>query len=709
MLVTHDINEVTLSNAGSTGEFRIRNSARAFSILSSSLYSNKKRAIIRELSTNALDSHVGAGKVDVPFEVHLPSVLEPWFSVRDFGLGLSGDQVTNIYTTYFESSKTDSNDYVGALGLGSKSPFSYTENFTVTAIKDGIQRIYSAFINEMGVPCIAEMGEELTDQVNGVEVKFSVTDRYDYNSFRYEAVEVFKWFKNKPTVTGVAFEHAQPEYKEQNIVPGVSVFADNSNSFALMGNIAYPLNNISEPEKHFGDLAQLLNCGLLIEFGIGDLDFAASREELSYVPFTIKNIKRKLEELNANLVLHFASRANDIADEWERAEFLYKGAATKLYKTAVQQYVTDTKFPLYDPKAYYGKKTFKYYTKDLLDRGISTTAFQIYGGSVRGKIGKGSEYVSGISKETLSIPVDSTVVIVLNDLKIGCDARARYHFVNHFDNKACSVYCISHNAEDVAARQVEYDKIISELHNPPYVVHASAMEKRIAQKREPLTNAGIAVLVEKASRGYYDKKEFKWVPAEGTFDNTTKYYYVCLNNHQPETVDGKAFNIMGLRLQMAKCGVADIANIVVYGVRKNRIKELKNRSNWIWIEDKLREETAKVSDAHIKSLVASSVLDTYYVRGYTKTSLLRYISSDSDYAKFAKGCNSIPKSTGDMNDLTLLCSAYGKSVQADTVKKSLEDAKNLVMAKYPLIRHLSGAEDKDVALYINLIDKQETI
>ena len=121
------------------------------------------------------------------------------------------------------------------------------------------------------------MGEELTDPVNGVEVNPGELTPYHYNSFRYEAVEVFKWFKNKPTVTGVAFEHAQPEYKEQNIVPGVRVFANNSNSFALMGNIAYPLNNISEPEKHFGDLAQLLNCGLLIEFGIGDLDFAASR------------------------------------------------------------------------------------------------------------------------------------------------------------------------------------------------------------------------------------------------------------------------------------------------------------------------------------------------------------------------------------------------------------------------------------------------
>ena len=138
------VNEAIVSNVAEVGEFRIRNSAKAFSILSSGLYANKIRAIIRELSCNAVDSHTAAGKADVPFDVHLPNQLEPYFAIRDYGTGLNHDQVTNIYTTYFESTKTNSNAFIGALGLGSKSPFSYTDNFTVTAIRDGIKGIYSA-------------------------------------------------------------------------------------------------------------------------------------------------------------------------------------------------------------------------------------------------------------------------------------------------------------------------------------------------------------------------------------------------------------------------------------------------------------------------------------------------------------------------------------------------------------------------------------
>lgn len=705
MLVTHDTNEITLSNVGATGEFKIRNSAKAFSILSSGLYSNKIKAIIRELSTNALDSHVGAGKQDVPFEVHLPTVLEPWFSVRDFGMGLDGHQIVEIYTTYFESTKTNSNDFIGALGLGSKSPFSYTENFTVTAIKNGTKRIYSAFINEMGVPSIAEMSEELTDEGNGVEVKFSVTNRYDYDSFKHEAMEVFKWFKNQPKVTGAQFNPQVIDYTEQNIVPGVSVGKNLRSSIAVMGNIAYPLGKISEPEKHFGELATLLSCGLVIEFNIGELDFAASREELSYIPMTINSIKRKLEELNNHLLVHFTAKADAITDEWARAEFLYTEADSSLYRSVVKKYVADTKFELFDPTKYHGKKDFQFPLKDLTARSIDMTAFQIYSGSVRGKIGKGSRYVVDHYEEYITIPVDSSVVIVLNDLKTGCDSRARYHFVNHFNSKACSVYCISHKAEDVAVRQVEYDKIISELHNPPYVVHASAMEKRIPKKREPLTNQGIACLVEKEQRGYYAPVEYKWVPAKTDFDDTTKYYYVCINSYQPETLDGKSFNIVGLKSQMSQCGVRDIANINIYGVRKSRLKDIKDRPNWIWIEDKLREETAKVSDAHVRSLIAASLLDTYAVRDYTKATVAKLVSPDSDYAKFAKACNGIKRITGKVTELTTLCKTYGKSDQADIVTQELNNAIQIVKAKYPLIEHVSGASDEQIAQYINLVDK----
>lgn len=176
-----------MSNVGEIGGVKIKASAKAFNILSSGLYANKISAIIRELSCNAVDSHVAAGNNETPFDVHLPNQLEPWFSIRDYGTGLTHEQVTQIYTTYFESTKTDSNEYIGALGLGSKSPFAYTDNFTITAIRNNKKGIYSAFINQAGVPSIAQMMTEDTTEPSGVEVKMSVNDNWDYSKFRDEA------------------------------------------------------------------------------------------------------------------------------------------------------------------------------------------------------------------------------------------------------------------------------------------------------------------------------------------------------------------------------------------------------------------------------------------------------------------------------------------------------------------------------------------
>ena len=124
-------NTIEKSSSFQTSNFKIDATAKAFAILSDSLYSNKIKAVVREISTNAYDAHVAAGCPDKPFYVQIPTKLDTTFAVRDYGTGLSHDDCFGLYTTYFRSDKTDSNKAVGCLGLGSKSPFAYTDQFLV--------------------------------------------------------------------------------------------------------------------------------------------------------------------------------------------------------------------------------------------------------------------------------------------------------------------------------------------------------------------------------------------------------------------------------------------------------------------------------------------------------------------------------------------------------------------------------------------------
>jgi len=704
-----DVNEVTLSGVGATGEFRIRNSAKAFKILSDGLYSNKIRAIIRELSCNAVDSHVAAGKPDVPFEVHLPTILEPYFAVKDFGLGLSGDQVTNIYTTYFESTKTDSNDYIGALGLGSKSPFSYTENFTVTAIKDGIKRIYSAFINESGVPCVAEMSTELTDEANGVEVKFSVTNRHDYNSFRHEAQEVFKWFKHQPVITGVDNFKVQPaEFKERDIVPGVHTMGGfneyyGAHSIAIMGNIAYPLNKIPEPAKHFGNLAALLECGLVLEFQIGELDFAASREELSYIPQTLASIKNKLQLLNANLTKHLAEKADKIENEWERAIYLVEQYQTRLYKSAVPKYVADTKFALFNPNQHYGRHEFEFTDEQLKEHNLELVAFRASHGSTSKMTVMHQRYNKQSKLETVGIiTVQPGVVFVLNDLKTGCQARARYHFAQA--GKNVTVYCVS-SASELDARQPDYDWFIKEIHNPPVIMKASELDKPI--KKKPTTSQGLMYMRLKMDRrqGYEDS--YCWAPYTEELDDNVEYAYVNLSNYQAVSKDGTAaFNVHRLKSWIDDSGVKALTDIKIIGVRKNRVEEIEGLDNWVWLEDKIRKEIAKINDAQVIQMVSAEMLDNYNDRIYTNDSVAKAVGPDSPYAQYVKKYGKANR-TGNVAALVQLCAEYGKSVQVDAVKKEISDAKKAIVSRYPLIKHVHHANENDVAHYIKLVDTQQ--
>lgn len=305
----------TKTNVDNTNSFKIKQSAKAFKILSDNLYSDKITAVIRELSCNAYDSHVDAGKRDASFDVHLPSYDEPYFSVRDYGVGMDHNQVMNLYTSYFDSDKTESNELIGALGLGSKSPFAYTDLFTVDVNHNKIKRLYSCFIGANGTPQISLMTEVETDESNGVEIKLSV-DSKDFGKFFEKAVLVFKYFDTQPNVDYEGYQYHNFDVKfKGHLWMLVRTGNYNHKAIALQGNIAYPIS-----DEFLTDLNNkhrfVINNDFIINFKLGDLDIAASREALSYDEITIKNIKKHLEKVYDSFVGKIIKKINEAPNLW---------------------------------------------------------------------------------------------------------------------------------------------------------------------------------------------------------------------------------------------------------------------------------------------------------------------------------------------------------------------------------------------------------
>jgi len=323
--------------------FRIKTNAKAFQILSSGLYSDKIKAILRELSANAYDSHVEAGNSN-PFEINLPNDMEPHFYIRDYGTGISHEDILSIYTTYFDSTRSTSNEMVGMMGLGSKSPFAYTDSFSVTSWHSGMKRIYNAYVNENGIPSITLMVETPSSEPTGLEVKFPVKS-LDMTTFRNRARTVFSHFKIVPNITGQPITIEKQEYFLQR--PNWGLRKNNnvdyhSGARAIMGNIAYPLaypdDNLTETQK------AILTTDIDIVFPIGDLDVSASRESLSYDKATKANIGKRLDQIAHEISQEIIAELAKCQSLWDARILVYQlasGAYSKLNK-----FLTSSKIPL---------------------------------------------------------------------------------------------------------------------------------------------------------------------------------------------------------------------------------------------------------------------------------------------------------------------------------------------------------------------------
>jgi len=296
-------------------QFKMRNSQKAFQILSS-LYSDKPLAIVRELGCNAMDSHISAGQPIVPFHVHIPNALEPWLTIQDFGTGISHEDIYNIYSVYFASTKTNTNTQVGMLGLGSKSPFCYTDNFTITSIHDQVKRIYNAYFNQTGMPTISLASQENTTDGNGVAIQIPIKQT-DIGNFTQAVFKAFRFFDVKPIITGGSIDWTDKANFEGSFWKS---YSNLNQSYAVMGGVTYPIDTYKVESEHYDIIRK---AGLVIKFDIGELDVTPSRESLMYHDWVVKAINDKIALVKKDFVTKVEEQVKNAPNLLDAMKALY--------------------------------------------------------------------------------------------------------------------------------------------------------------------------------------------------------------------------------------------------------------------------------------------------------------------------------------------------------------------------------------------------
>jgi hypothetical protein len=740
MRLHNETTEAEVHGDSARAAFKISPSAKAFSILSSGLYSDKILAIVRELSTNAYDSHVEAGKADVPFFVQLPNRLDPTFAVQDFGVGLDHEDVMEVYTTYFESTKQDSDEYVGALGLGSKSPFSYTDNFLITAVKDGVKRIYSAMVED-GFPTFVKFGaDQKTDESNGVRVEFSV-QAGDFNKFAEAAQKVYRWFDVLPEIKGNQVRIERCKMTHKNIVPGVDIretnqlgFSWNDNRpYARQGTVAYPIT--PNPEDIDEDVRGLLNIPLVIDFPIGSLDVTPSREALSYIKHTNNSINKRFREIAQGLEAYVRRELNNATTDWERLTVIRK-MLDQTFKSIITHVVENTPdlFEAVETKMSYGRPILIVTTDTMLAGGFDISEYDVRirnrnTGAVRlSKVGTTSEVVKDSNGVVIKNAHGSPKTLNYNQITVSEKTRI---FVNDTGKKNVlgrvrEELKDNHNNGDVFVVQLLKDDALDNLkkalgHAPlEYVSDLSEVHKA---NRAAGTGRKITLL--EYSYSMHDHS-WRWNEviqsiAEVAKDRKpNKVLYVPLKNRIIETgqKEWRTDSLNRFVSHLVQLKIIDV-NTKIIGARRSVQDNLT--SDYVNLFDYVRAELKKVCVKtildHVRKRQVADVMKTTFDESQIKVLSedlpikhpLRNIALVAiDGTKIDGGIHH-PSNVGRIQTVAEVLGTE-ISIDTSTAQEDAEKEWNDIMDKYPMLslinlRRANKEVMDEVINYINLVDQ----
>lgn len=271
---------------GDIKEFKIgidpKNLEFITTLLSSNLYSDPEQSFIREIVSNAWDSHVEAGTTDTPVIINF-DYNNRSITIRDYGTGLSPERFQEIYNNIGSSTKRESNDYIGGFGIGRFSALACSKTVFITSYYNG--KAYHYIMVKDGNAITTNLVASLdTEEKNGVEVNIKDIIRFS----PYEnALGYIVYFPNVYLNT-VGAEGRLGIIKDFNSykIRKFKSFAvsekASSEGKILLGNVLYPCNREMLDPLARKVYDKIVSTGIAIRFEVGELEVTPNRESIIY-------------------------------------------------------------------------------------------------------------------------------------------------------------------------------------------------------------------------------------------------------------------------------------------------------------------------------------------------------------------------------------------------------------------------------------------
>lgn len=692
---------VEVVGGSGSSSFSIAMNAKAFRVLSDTLYQNKIGSIVREICCNAYDSHVAANCKDKPFEVHLPDAFEPWFSVKDYGVGLTPEEVRTVLTVYFQSTKDQSNDSIGAFGLGAKTPFSYTDQFTVTSIKNGKKTIYSAFISESGVPDIIEMLSTDTTEPTGVEVKVSVR-REDYIKFKSELQSQLRFFNVKPVVNmPVSYDgFTDIVVSNTNLIIGKSKSGYN-NIYIVQGNVGYILDQQQLAGKIGNDEMDFIRqvgsfYSIQLNFNIGEIGVTASREGIEYTKNTVKSIESKVSIAMTEVAKLVETEIKGLSSDWERAYYINENKIAKLVPTkfklgkAAYNIGGMYKFGLY--KLVYPENYDP--AKHVLDSTLMSIS-RYHNRKVSIRVG---QFVT---------PTKNPLVIILKDTTKSCNIRIKQFLTNHPATPEVLEYEVHSGVYD----QALIDRITEILGGKVTIVRMTDIQ--LPKKEEKAKTPKKATPDYYAHIGGYEDVR-DWYKSESDIEDVEDDVVYVEVEALSVSDDDKSLISKYISLKNIE---SDLPELI--GIRKVKLSKISDKQNFTklsdFIEEKKKEfDIKKLNIFAEKSAIIKHLMSNVDYHIMNNSEKFSKIAPNNDFTRtvsFIKRNYDKYSTSKDAVKMLKLCNFFGinanmlNTVTTERATKLVSRYKKTI-GKFPLMKIYTDYSvrnsfgDKEIAEYL---------
>lgn len=364
------------------------------------LYSNPVMAAFREYCANASDAHKDSGQ-KAPFDVTFPHRYEGTTNlrIRDYGKGMTEEQITKVYSQYGATTKAKSNTQVGGFGLGSKSGLAVSNHLYVNTIANGILLKVKILKNQKNEAVIRILSKEPTNAASGTEIILPVTVTqlnelrekaeeelvgYDPSQVRFQGEKIAYSVHDKSQFIPVTLGSNIVAYIARNSMDERNNYSKSpyssewlkSNYSIIMGGVFYPtlptMGSVSKDDMEFYRLTEKLN-GLLsntpriiLNVPVGSVDLPPHRDSIIDTVKTWESLKGLLSNLYMGLpattesylnAMPLKEAATTVASM--RALFSPEGKwkhKGKIYENDMGVCMTNTPM-LYANMSYYGSGT----------------------------------------------------------------------------------------------------------------------------------------------------------------------------------------------------------------------------------------------------------------------------------------------------------------------------------------------------------------